>query len=45
MCEILVVGSEASVPFTRLEPWVLALERYGIAGWGWGRHTLNPMVR
>ena len=42
MYEILVVGSEASVPFTRLEPWVLALERYGIAGWGWGSAHLEP---
>lgn len=36
MCEILVVGANEPVPFARLEPWVLALERYGIAGWGWG---------
>ena len=42
MCEILVVGSDSPVPFSRLEPWVLALERYGIAGWGWGSAHLEP---
>ena len=36
MCEILVVGADNPVPFTRVESWVLAAERYGIAGWGWG---------
>lgn len=41
MCEILVVGSDEPVPFTRLEDWVLALERYGIAGWGWGSAHLE----
>lgn len=41
MCEILVVGAQSPVPFTRIEPWVLALERYGIAGWGWGSAHLE----
>ena len=41
MCEILVVGADTPVPYTRLEPWVLALERYGIAGWGWGSAHLE----
>jgi len=41
VCEILVVGADSPVPFTRLEPWVLALERYGIAGWGWGSAHLE----
>ena len=36
MCEILVVGADEPVPFTRLESWILRLEEYGIAGWGWG---------
>ena len=41
MCEILVVGSEEPVPFTRLETWVLREEKYGIAGWGWGEAHLD----
>ena len=36
MCEIIVVGSDEPVPFSRLESWALRAEKYGIAGWGWG---------
>ena len=42
MCEMLIVGAEEPVPFTRLEPWVLAQEYYGIAGWGWGVAHMTP---
>jgi len=36
VCEIVIVGSDSPVPFTRLESWVLTAEKHGIAGWGWG---------
>ena len=36
MCEIIVVGSDEPVPFSRLESWALRAEKYGIAGCGWG---------
>ena len=41
MCEIFVAGSDTPVPFGHIEPWVLNLERYGIAGWGWGSAHLE----
>ena len=36
MCELLTVAWPQPEPFERLLPWALALERYGIAGFGWG---------
>ncbi len=36
MCELLTVAWPRPEPFARILPWALALERYGIAGFGWG---------
>jgi hypothetical protein len=36
MCELLVVRSPHAVDFGVVRPWAVALEHWGIAGFGWG---------
>ncbi len=36
MCEILAVAFPGPEPWARVRPWALALERMGVAGFGWG---------
>ncbi|HVA21119.1 MAG TPA: class II glutamine amidotransferase [Candidatus Micrarchaeia archaeon] len=36
MCELLAVAFPEPQPFERVHPWALALERLGVAGFGWG---------
>lgn len=36
MCEMLAVASEGSRPYTELHEWVIILEAYGLASFGWG---------
>ena len=36
MCEMVVSAWEESVPFERIRPWALEVERLGLSGFGWG---------
>lgn len=38
MCEVLLVAwpGDAPEPFARVLPWAIEMERYGVAGFGWG---------
>jgi predicted glutamine amidotransferase len=36
MCEVMAVAWKEPEPFATVLPWAMALERFGVAGFGWG---------